>query len=115
MNDVSSVLVMGSSLIMIGLPYGPIPAFVSAATLTVYVTPSVRFANKIDFSDGSVVMFVRILEIFSYTLTPRTITLNDFNSPLSERLAGARHLTRTFDVFKSFASSSNGASFGTNF
>lgn len=58
----SNLFVTGSSLKVAGTQYGPTPALLPAATLTVYITPSVKLANTRVGEAASIVTFVRIRE-----------------------------------------------------
>lgn len=71
-DDWSSRFVIGSKRNVAGALYGPTPAEFAAATLTVYVTPSVKLANRSVGVAASIDTFVNILDLFKAISTPRT-------------------------------------------
>lgn len=79
--DWSKRFVNGSNRKVAGALYGPNPALFAAATLTVYVTPSVKFANRSDGVVASIVTFVKILDRFNFVSTPRTMMWYVLSTP----------------------------------
>lgn len=71
-DDWSKRFVIGSSRSVAGALNGPSPARFAAATLTVYVTPSVRLAKRSVGVAASTVTFVKIRDLFMLTSMPRT-------------------------------------------
>lgn len=61
------------------------PALFTAATLTVYVTPSVKLANKRFGVLASIVTFVSTRDLFRLMSIPRTIMLYDIRTPAEKR------------------------------
>lgn len=70
----SNLLVIGSNLKVAGAQYGPMPALLPAATLTVYITPSVRLASTNVGDMASIVTLVSIREKLCAVSMPRTMT-----------------------------------------
>lgn len=81
-DDWSKRLVIGSNRNVAGTLYGPEPARFAAATLTVYVTPSVKLANKSDGVAASMVTLVRMRDLFEFTSMPRTIIWYVWSTPV---------------------------------
>lgn len=61
------------------------PALLTAATLTVYVTPSVKLANRRVGVFASIVTFVSTRDLFRLMSMPRTMMLYDIRIPAKDK------------------------------
>lgn len=101
----SSRLVIGSKRNVAGELNGPRPARLPAATLTVYVTPSVKLANNNVGAVASMVTFVSTRDLFMLISRPRTIMWYVSSTPVNvitspKRMAAAAAKTSECETWK---------------